>query len=551
MKIIIHAGLQKTGSTFLQHVLKKNSAILKQHGIYYQTIWSDSKNDELNSSKFRKNALQTYIDIAELNKANILLLSEECQIANIKFYEKFFEDKRYHIESFVYVRYFTSQIEKFLYQYMKDYSGYNNDYTNINYRNRRLKEHLTWPEKVNIYMDSNQTDCNIFSYEQSKNKGLFKHFLSVVGVNSDTFDINIHKGEKNITPHTYDSLFLNFIKILPLTLYEYSSFRSYILRHSISEDNNDYLLLDKDFYYSFYEAQKKYLIKIGNWLNNDNYIEESLQWLEGKEICPHRELPKEIFNEIFYKLPENLQNIVTKYIPHHHDIYDAIIKIDSGKYIPMYISQNKQKIIKLLLPQEKINITIEKYPFDKSAIINGGYLNSYLVNFQYHLSGIKYNFKYNRYIMNNWWKIYRKLICFELYRIFTDKSLISKLINDRSYSNEYLHVMLINRIQYLHREYIMQHIEKTRNKDILVFGAGEIFNHYYPYFTTHNIKSIMVDMNIETKKINNIEILYPDDILPNVDGNIPIFIFSNEAITIRERLQKKFPHCNNFITCCF
>ncbi len=36
MRLIVHIGLHKTGSTYLQHILNDNSEVLKSHGLYYQ-----------------------------------------------------------------------------------------------------------------------------------------------------------------------------------------------------------------------------------------------------------------------------------------------------------------------------------------------------------------------------------------------------------------------------------------------------------------------------------------------------------------------------------
>ena len=91
-RIVLHCGIHKTGSTYLQRNLQSNHALLLQHGILYlgpntikkqcRELWSFLQWGQWNrppSAKLREKTLQTLVDLAGDHPANIhtILISFE------------------------------------------------------------------------------------------------------------------------------------------------------------------------------------------------------------------------------------------------------------------------------------------------------------------------------------------------------------------------------------------------------------------------------------------------------------------------------------------
>lgn len=79
MKLIVHIGLHKTGSTYLQHILNDSSEMLKSHGLYYQRQFGYPAHHRLAWGILRDEhePLVRLIDEARRAQCNQLLVSSE------------------------------------------------------------------------------------------------------------------------------------------------------------------------------------------------------------------------------------------------------------------------------------------------------------------------------------------------------------------------------------------------------------------------------------------------------------------------------------------
>lgn len=551
MNIVIHAGMDKTGTTFLQAMLNKNRHILQKHSILYTTLLHQCKNAEFINKKYMTNFLDTYIDIAEYYNVKTLLLSEESLYTNKNFIYNYNFPKNCNITFIIYVRLIPSQTESMIKQKLKNKYTFDNIFKNNSDRFPKIYRIINWHKYINEFMQEGYIQCKFFSYEKSKKHCLASHFLSQLGLNNDDFDCDVPQIRRNISPSTYDSLFLNFIKALPIQNYEMEYFVNYFKVRSISSDKTQYIFFNQDYYYEL--LKKNYVIfeTLGRKMHYVDYIEDSLQWLEGKELCPHTVIPKEKFQEILDKLPPMLQDIITKYLPPQTQVYDSIKKIDEKDVLPAYLSQASTASPSAYVSLDTMLDLAVQHPFDTSMCTQPIFFGEHLERYANHLSSVKFNANRTSLHMKYWGKAYRKLLCIELMRVFFDRKYYHIFFDDRRYTNEYLTELLKNRVIFLHERYVFDNITKTEGNSVIFFGGGSIFMKYLPYFTTHKILGICIDIDNPPRMINGIPVFHPDGLLPGTDGQTPVFIFSREAPAIKQRLEAAYPHCRNIITCCF
>jgi hypothetical protein len=79
MKLIVHIGLHKTGSTYLQHILNTHSEVLKSQGLYYQHQFGYPAHHDLAWELLRgeNRSLVKLIDEARRENCSQLMVSSE------------------------------------------------------------------------------------------------------------------------------------------------------------------------------------------------------------------------------------------------------------------------------------------------------------------------------------------------------------------------------------------------------------------------------------------------------------------------------------------
>ena len=106
MKIIIHIGFPKTGSTYLQNCLRTNIQSLMEKGIAFTTLYTNENNELKLRNAYAMSSLQTYIKHAEAVGVETLLLSSEGFSHSIGYHANCLTGHEVHLVG--YVRFFTS-----------------------------------------------------------------------------------------------------------------------------------------------------------------------------------------------------------------------------------------------------------------------------------------------------------------------------------------------------------------------------------------------------------------------------------------------------------
>ncbi|MEL0660262.1 hypothetical protein V6255_14080 [Psychromonas arctica] len=203
MKIYLHIGTHKTGSTSIQNVLHKNKEVLIKNGFYYPEVidnhtgqhhlaWMLIGNDFVNAEKYLSTEVSKAI---ELNCHSIVLSSEEFEFLNsierISFFNNFGE-----VEVIIMLRRqddfleaeYNQSVKMPTVRYPKDIFHF---YIEKNFSSRINYAHLlqNW---ITVFKDD---AIKIVSYDfERKKRTLLPTFFNLLGLTVDDFPV-----EKNYT----------------------------------------------------------------------------------------------------------------------------------------------------------------------------------------------------------------------------------------------------------------------------------------------------------------------------------------------------------------
>lgn len=314
MKIFFHVGMPKTGTTSLQSFLFANREALYEKGILYpikpvlnyfegqQVLLHPHISGSLEKSN---ECLSHFIQEGIDKKCKILLLSMESTQEFINFYDF----KNFPVEIIQYIRMFPSFNESVLSQCLKMY--FFNGIRGLH--DLRLayfgKNELRWIKDIQKkYIMHN------FSFEKIITQGLIKHFLSLLDI-FETENFIFPSSNHNISLSTACLFFIAHCNILPLPNHIRIQILQYIEQNPVCSDNKKYLLVEPKIYKLWIQEDQKYLNELSKIINEPNWIQDNLRWLEGKDVVPYSNLPAQLQHEIFHNLPQYLQNAIIEVWP--------------------------------------------------------------------------------------------------------------------------------------------------------------------------------------------------------------------------------------------
>ncbi len=200
MKLILHIGQPKTGSTNIQSSLQRNKDLLLKYGYLYETDSlnhqsilqqiKQSDNIDLEIAKFAEKQIKK----AEANNAEAIILSSEAYFAEEnEFLEKLI--KSFNMESKV-ILYLKRQ-DLYLESAWKQWHFKNKHYKDFDDYTEKIKleDYFNVLEKWSKLVGSTNISLTPFEKRNFKN-GLIKHFFQTVGLEEsqiDSLDFNIPK----------------------------------------------------------------------------------------------------------------------------------------------------------------------------------------------------------------------------------------------------------------------------------------------------------------------------------------------------------------------
>lgn len=321
MRIIFHVGLWKTGTTYLQTFVCNNREQLKKRGIFCPG--TERANRELIATdhgdwKFSNELLTQYIEEWQSTQCETMLLT--C--------EEFF----YHINTMTLD---LSKFETLILCYIRQAIPFHNSAacqslkatlletpsTPLGYSHYHVENFFTNMTDTfltdiveQIHRLQSKFDVSLFSYEEAK-KDYIAHFLRQLGETSmDGY--SFPEKEVNVSIPTAELFFYSQCNLLYCDSQLAWKLLSFLENNQCTQHTQKYLLISPQAYRDMVKKQSRELQQIAEWLDDPDWIQKSLDWLEDKELVPYKNLPVAIQHEIFNNLPKDLQNTICTFWPY-------------------------------------------------------------------------------------------------------------------------------------------------------------------------------------------------------------------------------------------
>lgn len=540
MEIILHCGFPKTATTFLQFFFFYNKLQLEKNGIFYPTISGTTHYDcapGIGYASYANNML-FYIEQAKAKGFERILFSNEFfSYTDFTDYDFLKEHK---VTCVFFVRYFTSGNESLLHQIMRTPfipGNMESSPAPIDILNNllRIKEFFN--------------NIKVYSYEDAKSENIAKFFLrklKIDDISCFNFDID-HITAKNRSLYTAEALFVNDIQVLPLPRQERYSVCNYLLKNCVTSLKKNYLFIPAQIYRALAKEQADSIKELALLMGCDHYGEGSLQWLEGMEACPWKRLPQNLWEEIFYNLPQATQNAIREALPPRHSLFQSVGLLQSPDFFPGYIMKNYRDSFDYPQTYEAAIAVARQLPFDPSYR-DGQYTMGVFWGRFKNLWRLSYN-EIASTLYTQWFnKRYRNILLVELSNKIDQETFNIIESDDHIYDERFLEQLLFKISWHEHRKYIYDQAERLAGREIYFWGCGEIYNALHMFFNKSIVKQIIVDKGPHAENVNGIPVGHPDDILPDADA-IPIVIFSNQATNICKKIQEKYLQYTDIVTC--
>lgn len=541
MEIILHCGFPKTATTFLQFFFFYNKLQLEKNGIFYPTIPGTAHYDcapGVVPVRYTNN-MRFYIEQAKAKGFERILFSNEFfPYTDFTDYGFLKENK---VTGVFFVRYFTSGNESLIHQ-LAETSFVPGD-INVLY--------TTPTDILNSLLRKKAffNNIEVYSYEDAKNANIAKFFLRILKIDDiSCFNFNIdHITAKNRSIYTSEALFMNDIQALPLRRQERHSIYNYLLKNCVTSLKKNYLFIPAQIYRTLAKEQADSIKELALLMGCDHYGEGSLQWLEGMEDCPWRRLPQNLWEEIFYNLPQATQNAIREALPPRHSLFQSVGLLQSPDFFPGYIMKNYRDSFDYPQTYEAAIAAARQLPFDPSYR-DGRYTMGVFWGRFKNLWRLSYN-EIASTLYTQWFnKRYRNILLVELSNKIDQETFNIIESDDHIYDERFLEQLLFKISWHEHRKYIYDQAERLAGREIYFWGCGEIYNALHMFFNKSIVKQIIVDKGPHAENVNGIPVGHPDDILPDADA-IPIVIFSNQATNICKKIQEKYLQYTDIVTC--
>jgi len=211
MKLIVHIGIGKTGTSSLQHFLWINKDVLKKYGILYPNVGVQDGAHHLMAKTFLENINnknKLFVDLVNEIKRNhyntILISSEGFSYLSSKHIRLFWETFSPIVEEFCVITYIRRQdvwYESMYKQYIKD--------SNIRYRNafyffNSSLDHISnFYKLIKRWIDYHKPVKYIVKiYEPRKfyKENVIHDFLNILNLNISFYDFKLHPDRVQINP---------------------------------------------------------------------------------------------------------------------------------------------------------------------------------------------------------------------------------------------------------------------------------------------------------------------------------------------------------------
>lgn len=540
MEIILHCGLPKTGSTYLQHVLAANKDALARHGICYPTM-AGTAHFDLAPYHFKPTLqyasnMNFYVEWAIKKGFERIVFSNELFLgADFSQYECL---KKHKFRIIFYIRYFTAGMESWYKEMCRSPYDWFKSKVTPDLIPFKLLDTLGAPFLSRV---------EAYSYDLSKKTGIVKHFLGLLGIqHTKEFQVELSNPRMvNTSVYAAEAAFLAELKPLPLPLNTRFDLYLYWMGKCLTSLRKDYLVVSPQQYAHVAREESRSLGFLSALMGYPEYTRDSLCWLEKKEVTPWRRLPRTLWHEIFHNLPGLLQAAIRNVLPPGEDIYTATGNLLSPDFFPGYLLKSHRGSQHYPVTFQDALTEAGKTPWNVSSADSPSLFSepsrwvkeTSLLRVDGHV--IKSENFYHRY---------KEILLTELANKVDAEAMAVLMREKDAYDTDFLSDMISSIVFSTYREYLAEQAARLFDQDVYFWGCGDIYESLHIMFSGSRVKAIIVDQEKKAPIKDGIPVFSPNEILDEAFP-LPIIIFSQKAKDIKNRIFQQYPSHADIVMC--